>query len=159
MLFFYLCNPIEQIACRIVSKLVVVVFNFGLLHQTEAFLNGHICSALPRLANIYVKGVRFLNTCMVSVNICCFACTYLPIFMNSPHSLLKGTVSRDFLYSVFPPKQLLLVPLEMSWGSFFFASWLSCKHFKMTPRCPMHWGVETPRCPMYRGVKTPHCPM
>ena len=27
---------------------------------------------------------------------------------------LKGTVSRDFLYLVFSPKQLLLVPLEMS---------------------------------------------
>ena len=25
---------------------------------------------------------------------------------------LKGTVSRDFLYSVFPAKQLLLVPLD-----------------------------------------------
>ena len=28
--------------------------------------------------------------------------------------MLKGTVSRDFLYPVFFPKQLLLVPLEMS---------------------------------------------
>ena len=26
----------------------------------------------------------------------------------------KGTVSRDFLYSVFSPKKLLMVPLEMS---------------------------------------------
>jgi hypothetical protein len=26
----------------------------------------------------------------------------------------KGTVSRDFLYPVFSPKQLLLVPLDMS---------------------------------------------
>ena len=73
---------------------------------------------------------------------------------------LKGTVSRDFLYSVFSPKQLLLVPLEMSLGRFdFFPSWLSYKHFKMTPRCPMHLRVETPRGPMYRGVKTPRCPM
>jgi len=29
----------------------------------------------------------------------------------------------------------------------------------MTPRCPMHQGVETPRGPMYQGVKTPRCPM
>ena len=28
--------------------------------------------------------------------------------------ILEGTVSQDFLYSVFSPKQLLLVPLEMS---------------------------------------------
>ena len=32
----------------------------------------------------------------------------------------KGTVSRDFLYSVFSPKQLLLVPLDMSQGHFDF---------------------------------------
>ena len=35
---------------------------------------------------------------------------------------------------------------------FFFASWLSYKHFKMTPWGPMYWGNETPQCPMYRGV-------
>jgi len=56
--------------------------------------------------------------------------------------LFKRTVSRDFLYSGFYPKQLLLVPLEMSLGHFdFFAFWLSYKHFKMTPRCLGHWGV------------------
>ena len=55
---------------------------------------------------------------------------------------LEGTVSQDFLYSVFSPKQLLLVPLEMPLGHFdFFASWLSYKHFKMSPRCLGHWGV------------------
>ena len=55
---------------------------------------------------------------------------------------IKGTVSRDFLYSVFSPKQLLLVPLDMPWGRFdFFAYWLRYGHFKMTPRCPMNWGV------------------
>ena len=35
----------------------------------------------------------------------------LTIPCNGP---FKGTVSRDFLYSVFSPKQLLLDPLEMS---------------------------------------------
>ena len=72
----------------------------------------------------------------------------------------RGTVSRYFLYSVFSPKQLLLVPLDMSYGRFdFFAYWLSYGHFKMTPRCPMYRGVETPQGPKYRGVETPQCPM
>jgi len=58
------------------------------------------------------------------------------------HVSFKGTVSRDFLFSVFSPKQLLLFLLEMSYGRFdFFAYWLSYKHFKMTPRCLGHWGV------------------
>ena len=29
----------------------------------------------------------------------------------------------------------------------------------MTPRCPVHWGVETPWGPMHRRVKTPRGPM
>ena len=33
---------------------------------------------------------------------------------NSLALILKETVSRDFLYSVFSPKQLLLIPLDMS---------------------------------------------
>ena len=33
---------------------------------------------------------------------------------------IKGTVSQDFLYWVFSPKQLLLVPLEMSKGRLDF---------------------------------------
>ena len=66
------------------------------------------------------------------------------ILANCP---FKGTVSRDFLYSVFFPN-------NSSWShwrypravSIFFASWLSYKHFKMTSWCPMYRGVNTPQC-------------
>ena len=54
----------------------------------------------------------------------------------------------------------------MSLGHFdFFAYWLSYKHFKMTPRCPMYQGVAIvdllmiQNSPKYRGVKTPQCHM
>ena len=45
--------------------------------------------------------------------------------INLMRSMFKGTVSRDFLYSVFSPKQLLLVSLEMSWGRFDFFCFLA----------------------------------
>ena len=66
---------------------------------------------------------------------------------------LKGQSHEIFCTRFFPPN-------SSSWSHLIFlASWLSYRHFKMTPWCPVHWRVETPRGPMYRGVKTPRCPM
>jgi hypothetical protein len=89
---------------------------------------------------------------------------------------LQGGSHKIFFCSVFPPN-------GSSWSHLrcprsvlvFFASWLRCKHIKMTPPvsyAPVPWGpkyhrVETPRCPKYLGVKTldcfvsqnPGCPM
>jgi len=73
---------------------------------------------------------------------------YIAIFLqfvkNNTNSL-KGQSHDIFFVLGFSSKQILLVPLDMSY-------WLSYGHFKMTPRCPMYRGVETPGCPMYRGV-------
>jgi len=66
---------------------------------------------------------------------------YIAIFLqfvkNNTNSL-KGQSHDIFFVLGFSSKQILLVPLDMSY-------WLSYGHFKMTPRCPMYRGVETPR--------------
>ena len=45
-------------------------------------------------------------------------------------TILKGTISRDFLYPVFFINQFILVPLEMSMGRFiFFCFFIELLHF------------------------------
>ena len=73
---------------------------------------------------------------------------------------LKRQSHEIFLVSFFFPNSSSWSHLECPRAVLiFFASWLSYKHFKMTPQCPMHRGVKTPWCPRYRRVETPRCPM
>ena len=68
----------------------------------------------------------------------------------------KGTVSWDFLNAFFFTKQLLLVPVEISYGHFDVLCFLlSYFHLKMTHECPKHSRVSTQRCHKHRRVLTP----
>ena len=69
-------------------------------------------------------------------------CTQVFFSHTRPEINIKGTVSRDFLYSVLSPNNSSWSHQRCSGAIFiFFASWLSCKHFKMTPWYLGHRGV------------------
>ena len=73
--------------------------------------------------------------------------------------LLKGQSHKIFCSWLFPPN-------SSSWSHqicpravlIFLASWLSFKHFNMTPRGPMYWGgaklypLKNQKSPKYQGV-------
>jgi hypothetical protein len=61
-------------------------------------------------------------------------------------TVVKGTVSGDFLTLFFSSNKPLLVPFCMPGKDFEFFRILDGLFVFVSPRCIHHWGMETPQC-------------